>query len=200
VIRQFDDDSSVSEILTRAVSGDGHAFEQLYLLLHRRLLAYIQVRGSSDAEGLMHDVFLQVFTNLGRFSGDEAQFHAWVFRIARNKLIADSRRPGLRVPEVDIDAALEVWGTDPDQVEQLALSAAGAGSVLDYLRYLTDQQAEVILLRTVGDLSVAEVARVLDKPIGAVKAMQRRALHTLARRLNSEQAVPLGRSSDIRPH
>jgi RNA polymerase sigma-70 factor (ECF subfamily) len=48
----------------------------------------------------------------------------------------------------------------------------------------------VLLLRVVADLTAEEVARVTGKSVGAVKALQRRALHSLRRKLNRE-GVPL---------
>jgi RNA polymerase sigma-70 factor (ECF subfamily) len=52
-------------------------------------------------------------------------------------------------------------------------------------RLAGDQQA-VLLLRILGDLTVEEVARVLGKRVGAVKALQRRGLAAAQRELESE--------------
>jgi DNA-directed RNA polymerase specialized sigma24 family protein len=58
------------------------------------------------------------------------------------------------------------------------------------IRELTADQQDVLLLRLVGDLSLEEVARVVGKRLTAVKALQRRGLAALARRI-SREAVSL---------
>jgi RNA polymerase sigma-70 factor (ECF subfamily) len=55
---------------------------------------------------------------------------------------------------------------------------------------LSDDQREVLILRIVGDLTVEQVSLIVDKSVGAVKALQRRALTSLRRRVERE-GVPL---------
>ena len=56
---------------------------------------------------------------------------------------------------------------------------------------LTEEQREVLSLRVVADLTVEQVAEVVGRSAGAVKALQRRALATLRRQIEGEEAVPL---------
>lgn len=198
--RPTDRGGAFEDVLTRAVAGDGDAFEDLYHRLQRRVSAYVSVRGCGEVDEVVNDVFFQVFSNLGRFSGTEPQFNAWVFRITRNLLVDHARRDQRRPVVVDLDTGFDVWVTDADLVERQALSAAGTGTTLDLLRYLTDDQAEVLLLRTVADLTVAQVASVTGKPVGAVKATQRRALRTLSQRIISSPAVPLTSPRNVTRH
>jgi len=175
-------------ILSAAQAGDGHAFAWLYESLNRRVRAYVSYRGAADPEGMVNDVFLRVFTRLTAFHGGETQFAAWVFTIARNMLIdearqRDRRRVGVAPPV--LDGAGESIG----DVEAEALARLGDDWVVEQLGRLTPDQRDVIVLRVVGDLTVENVAEVLGKGVGAVKAMQRRALRSLAR--NSQlEAVP----------
>jgi RNA polymerase sigma-70 factor (ECF subfamily) len=55
---------------------------------------------------------------------------------------------------------------------------------------LSDDQREVLILRIVGDLTVEQIAAIVDKSVGAVKALQRRALDALRRKLVRD-GVPL---------
>jgi RNA polymerase sigma-70 factor (ECF subfamily) len=55
---------------------------------------------------------------------------------------------------------------------------------------LSDDQREVLILRIVGDLTVEQVSLIVGKSVGAVKALQRRALTSLRRRVERE-GVPL---------
>ncbi len=182
---------SFEVVLAAAKSGDERAFEQLYRELHRRVYAFAQARGSIDAEGVVNDVFLQVFTHVGSFVGNETQFKAWLFTIARNKMIDSGRRRQRRPTEVTLDAATEESLRATDDSEETALARVGSESMLQYLDYLTDDQRDVLLLRVVADLTVVGTAEVLHKPPGAVKALQRRALRALAQRISVAERTPL---------
>ena len=133
-----------------------------------------------------------MFTHLSDFQGNEAQFAAWVFRIARNDLIDEARRRGRRPVETDLDptGAETVPGGD---TEVEALDRLGDDWVVDQLAALTPEQRDVVALRIVGDLRVEDVADVMDKRVGAIKALQRRAFRALARNLESG-AYPDARS------
>lgn len=184
---------SFEAVLTLAQGGDGRAFEQLFEALNRRVHAFVRVRGAVDSEALVNDVFLRVFTNLGGFDGNEVQFRAWVFTIARNKLIDEGRRGQRRVMETSMEAAMESGdevGSGVGDVEAEALSSLGNGWVAAQLDALTVEQREVVVLRIVADLTIEAIAVVLGKRVGAVKALQRRAFRTLARNLERE-AAPL---------
>ncbi len=179
---------SFERILSAAQAGDGDAFGRLYESLNRRVRTYVSYRGAADPEGMVNDVFLRVFTRLTDFHGGETQFAAWVFTITRNMLIDEARRRDRRptgVAPSDLEGAGEAGG----DVEAEALARLGDEWVVEQLDRLTPDQRDVIVLRVVGDLTVEDVADILGKGAGAVKAMQRRALRTLAR--NSHlQAVP----------
>jgi DNA-directed RNA polymerase specialized sigma24 family protein len=150
-------DDSFERTVRAAQGGDGRAFGVLYESLARRVLTFVSLRGAADPEGTVSDVFVKVFTNLGTFRGNEAQFSAWVFTIARNTLIDEARRRRRRVDESELDSEV-----------------------------LTPDQRDVVVLRIAGDLSLEAVADVLGKRVGAVKAMQRRAFRTLAKNLGTE--------------
>ena len=73
-------------------------------------------------------------------------------------------------------------------VEDEAIAALGTVGALARIAALPPDQADVVLLRVIGDLSVAAVAEILDKRPGAVRALQHRALRNLAKDL-SDQGV-----------
>jgi RNA polymerase sigma-70 factor (ECF subfamily) len=72
-----------------------------------------------------------------------------------------------------------------------AMSLVGTGAVISRLASLPAAQAEVLLLRVVADLSVAEVSQILDRKPDAVRALQYRALRRLARELELAQELAL---------
>ena len=177
-------------VLEAARNGDGRAFGLLYEKLNRRVQAFARVRGANDPEGLVNDVFLQVFTGLRSFRGNESQFNAWVFTIARNRLIDEARRRSRRPVEVAAETTALTVPIGPDDVEQEVEARLATESMLAQLDVLTDEQRDVVLLRIVSDLTIDTIAEIIGKRPGAVKALQRRAFRALARDLATE-VVPL---------
>lgn len=140
-----------------------------------------------EPEDLTSEVFLGVFRGLTSFKGSEQQFRSWVFTIAHRRVL-DERRGAARSPQfATVGAELSMPGGD---VERDALDALGGQWVLRLCARLSPDQRTVLLLRVVADLSAEEVARVTGKTVGAVKALQRRALAAL-RRAVAREGVPL---------
>lgn len=183
---------SFDAVLAEAKAGERGAFEQLFGALSQRVFAFVRVRGASDPEGMVNDVFLKVFTGLGGFEGNEVQFSAWVFRIARNTLIDEVRRAGRRPAETSVeDSVVQAWSGVGD-VEAEALGRLGDGWVASQLDQLTAEQREVVVLRLLADLTIEAIADVTGRRVGAVKALQRRAFRTLARNLEAARTSGRG--------
>lgn len=180
---------SFDAVLLAAKDGNGNAFDQLFSVLSRRIFAFLRVRGASDPEGMVNEVFLSIFTSVSGFHGNESQFQAWVFTIARNKLIDEGRKRQRRIDESLVDSFDEM-GLQAGDVEEDAMGLVGNAWVKEQLGALTPDQRDVVILRIVGDLTIEAIADVLGKSIGATKAIQRRAFRSLARELSGE-GVPL---------
>lgn len=150
------------------------------------MLTYVRLRGARDPDDVTSEVFLQVFRDLGRFTGDEAGFRAWVFTIARRRVLDDHRRRArqpVTQPLLCEAAAANLVGGD---VELDALRVLGDERVEAMLADLTDDQREVVVLRIVADLSLKQVAAATGRSLTAVKAIQHRALDALRRSLAAE--------------
>lgn len=176
-------------MLRAAQKGDGRAFDELYRLLNRRVASFAAARRSHDPDGLVNDTFLRVFQNLHSFSGSEEQFAGWVFRIARNLLIDESRKQSRRPTEVEYSRATSD-PADPLLVDELVVSSTEADRLLRHLDNLTEDQRDVILLRVVADQSIEVVAASLGKTKGGVKALQRRALKRLEKEISRQAVSP----------
>jgi RNA polymerase sigma-70 factor (ECF subfamily) len=176
-------DDAFPEVLDAARRGVPHAVERLYADLAPAVAGYLRVQRAAEPEDLTSEVFLGVFRGLGSFSGSEPQFRSWVFTIAHRRL-QDERRRLARQPHLaTVDPEL---GPVAGDVEREALAALGEQWVIGMCARLSDDQRTVLLLRVMADLTVEEVARVTGKSMGAVKALQRRALHSLRRKLARE--------------
>jgi RNA polymerase sigma-70 factor, ECF subfamily len=177
------------DILDAARAGAPWAFERLYADLAPVVAGYLRVQRALEPEDLTSEVFLGVFRGLGTFDGTEQQFRSWVFTIAHRRLQDERRRlarqPLMADAETETTTALQAG-----DVEREALEALGQQWVIGLCGRLSADQRTVLLLRVVADLTVEEVARITGKSVGAVKALQRRGLDALRKKL-AREGVPL---------
>lgn len=169
-------------VLAAAKSGDTDAITVLYRAHNPALLRYYRTNAPRVAEDLAQEVWLSAAPRLGSFEGDEQQFKAWLFTVARRRLVDHWRASGRRVHEVHDEVEPVSGDGDP------SARVVGDAAIAELTAELTDEQREVITLRIVGGLSVDEVAAIIDKSPGAVRVIQHRALRKAAARLN-EAAV-----------
>ena len=183
------------QVLAAARTGAGWAFEVLYRDLAPAVTGYLRLHGAAEPDDLASETFIGVFTGLPGFSGDEDGLRAWVFTIAHRRLVDDwrrrSRRPQLADEPGDLTA--HVGGDVEDDV----LARVGTEDVERLCGTLPADQRSVLLLRILADLTVEQVAAVMDRSVGSVKALQRRGLRTLRDRVEtlgektSPKCVPL---------
>jgi RNA polymerase sigma factor (sigma-70 family) len=174
-------------LLAGARSGAPWAWDRLYRWLAPAVAGYLRVQSVRDADDLTSEVFLGVVRGIDRFLGDEAQFRSWVFVIAHRR-VQDDRRRRVRRPDPDelVDDGRLVGGDTEDDV----LRSLAASRVHALCARLAPDQRDVLLLRIVADLTVDDVAAVLGKSRGAVKALQRRGFQAL-RKILEQEGVPL---------
>lgn len=152
---------------------------QLYRHLAPAVLGYLRGQRVPDPEDALGEVFLQVARDLGRFSGDDAALRRWVFSIAHNRAMdahrkATRRRTTLEA-ELSETTATGAGGQAPPPPDPLD------PELVDALATLSADQREVVVLRFVADLPLEAVARITGRKVGAVKALQHRALENLRR-------------------
>ena len=167
-----------ASVLVAAQAGGAWALRRIYDGLAPAVTGYARVRGASDPDGLVNDVFARAFRKIETFEGDEAALRSWIFTIAHNALIDDRRRTSRRVvsarPLEDGDITEAVASA-----EDTAMESFSAARVRAILATLPADQCEVLTLRLVGDLTIPQVARIVGRSIGATKALQRRGLARL---------------------
>lgn len=171
--------ADLRDALALARAGDERGFSTIYTELAASVNRYAHSRNVEDPEQFTNDVFLSAFRSLDRFEGDEDRLRGWIFTIARNRAIDDARRRSRRPTIADADVPEE---TNPG-ADVVALRGLEADHVTDHLAVLTDEQREVLMLRLVTGLTIAEVAETVGREIGAVKALQRRAIRRLQKEL-----------------
>lgn len=173
---------SFHSVLIAARAGGEWAWTRLYDDLAPVITGYLRARGAGDPEDLLGEVFLQVVRDLSSFEGDEGDFRSWAFTIAHHRLLDDVRQRARRPPQLmapeDMGEALGLGDT-----EQEALGRLGARRIRELIGRLSPDQQDVLLLRVVADLAIDDVARIVGKRPGAVKALQRRGLAALRREI-----------------
>jgi RNA polymerase sigma-70 factor (ECF subfamily) len=135
-----------------------------------------------QAEDLTGTAIVSAIEGLPGFRGPVDALGGWLFQIARHDLY-DYRRRQARSRNEPLDdnlpeAAAAAGAVDP---EELAIERLEGTRVMAALGKLSPDQREVLLLRMAGGLTAPEVAEILGKTTGAVKALQHRGLASMAR-------------------
>ena len=170
-------------LLAAARSGAEWAWADIYRGYSPAVLRYLRGRGAREPEDLLGEVFLQVVRNLAGFEGDEPDFRTWVFMIAHNRLVdevrASSRSRVDSVPDGVLTALMGQGHAEDDAMRRIADK-----HVMAVLGRLTDNQRDVLFLRFFARLTTEQVARVMEKRPGAIKALQSRGLAAIRREMS----------------
>ncbi len=168
-------------LVHQAQRHDQEAFAQLYERYFDKIYRYIALKIGNrvEAEDMTQQVFVNALHSISSYKWRGFPFSAWLFRIAHNQMV-DYFRKKTRQPTVSLNESLAVSGSNPQKtveqkmnVEQLVVAT----------RKLTPAQQEVILLRFAGELPIAQVAKIMGKSEGAIKALQHSAIVALRKTL-----------------
>ncbi|RME36783.1 MAG: sigma-70 family RNA polymerase sigma factor [Thermoflexia bacterium] len=168
-------------LLERARRLESQALIQIYDLYSDELYRYaVRLSGDPDlAEECVAETFTRLLETFRRGGGPHQFLRAYLYRIAHNWLTDQFRTSRMNV---SLDAAVPLVAADDPALE--AEMRLRQQAVREALFRLTPDQRQVILLRYVEGWGLEEVARALQKPVGAVKALQHRAVARLRRLLN----------------
>ena len=172
------------ELIERAKAYDEAALQLIYERYAPGIYRYIYYRvGSPElAEDLRAEVFVRMLEGIANFNYRGWSISAWLYRIAHDRVVDHIRRQKRRNHEV-----LEEQYIDPSAgPDAVSLARIDHEALREAIKQLTEDQAEVVLLRFVAEHSLKEVAQITGRTEGAVKAMQHRALQTLGRILGSQ--------------
>lgn len=168
------------DVLAAARAGDEDAFAILWRSLQPQLLRFLRVLAGEATEDVASETWSRVARDLSTFEGTELGFRSWVFTIARHRGIDWRRREARRPADPQpVEQLTEVAGDD--DTARATLEAIATDRALALLARLPRQQAEVVALRTIAGLDVADVAEVVGKSPGAVRVLAHRGLQRLAR-------------------
>ena len=178
-------------LLYAAQRGDGPSVAVLFHDLHPRINRYLRSQEPNAADDIEGDVWEAIARGLGHFTGSERDFSAWAFTIARRRIIDQRRRTTRRRTDVTDPDTLRSF-LAPDAPDLEAIERLSARDAIDLItRALSEEQADVVLLRVLGGLDAATVGGILGRTENWVWVTQHRALRKLA--------AGLGSKLDVRP-
>lgn len=178
------ENNDLSQIIARAQKGESNAFGELYDRYASMILRflYIRTRETESAKDLTQEVFMRVMKGIRTFEyRGEKSFLGWLYTIAHNVMIAQARRKQSQLTSLDDSIDL----IDPRSHERV-IGAFERVLLQHAISQLTSDQQQVLTMKFFADLTNQEIATVLGRSEGAVKALQHRALHSLQQILERE--------------
>ena len=180
---------SDQELIDRTLAGDGGAYGILVERFQRRIyrIAFAIVRDESEADVITQDVFVQAYTNLGRFEG-RAGLETWLTRIAINRSRDSLRRRKfvslfiVRGDDEESETMIEPVDDRPDPERQL-MSGQLRVAIQRAEKKLSSQQKVIFRLRHYENLSLEQIADHLGLNAGTVRAHLFRAIHKVRKEL-----------------
>jgi RNA polymerase sigma-70 factor (ECF subfamily) len=169
------------DLIRHAQAGNREAFaaifEQYKNLVYKT--AYLILGDMHEAEDALQEVFLLVHKSLGTFDARKGAFTTWLHRITLNFCLNHRRRRGRHAALEDVSPAPATDFPATRLAEEDALWRA--------TRSLSDRQQAVVILRYYWDLPYAEIAAILEVPLGTVKSRLDLALKTLRKILEERE-------------
>ena len=170
-------DDTDKALVRRVQAGDARAFDLLFLRYQHKVASLVSryVRNAEDVEDVTQDAFIKAYRALPRFRGESA-FYTWLYRIAVNTAknhLASARR---RLQEAEV----ETDGSETGEVAEALTEHDGPEGALrsDQLRQAIDRAISALpsdlrgalTLREFDGLSYAQIADVMDCPVGTVRS------------------------------
>lgn len=185
----MDGTDSDAALVRLAQGGDARAFEALVVKYQRRIARHVAryLRNSGDVEDVVQEAFLRAYRGLASFRGDSA-FYSWLYRIATNAALSHLKRQpqdellGDDAPE-ERSRPFEPGVSDGEDPERTLMAGQIADAVQKGLAHLQPELVDALTLFEVEGKSYAEIAQMLEVPVGTVRSRIFRAREALARRL-----------------
>lgn len=191
-------------LLERAQNGDYDAFDELHVSLEPAIARFVRrlIGPGQEAEDVVQDTFLALFTNLDRIDPPE-NLRPYVYRIARNRCYDLLRRQG-RYEHVSLDdepasvrisfdLARQNGRPPPDEVTHWLLLNL---EVQEAMEKLPENQRQALILYSEEDMTYAEIAEVMEVSVGTVKSRLFHAKKNLRRLLRPETLLAIEGSEE----
>jgi len=183
-----------NELITRYVEGDEVALKQLINRHQKKVFSYIlmSVKNRELAEDIFQDTFIKVINTLKSDNyKEEGKFLQWVMRIANNLKI-DYYRKVQRMPVFESNSDFNIFdvlnGTDPS-IEQKIITEQIYTDVKSLVKYLPEEQREVLEMRIYDDVSFKDIAELTGVSINTALGRMRYALINLRKLIKEKNVI-----------
>jgi len=177
----FDEDS---ELLDRLAADDEAAFR---MLVERHIdrayaIALRIVGNAADAEDVVQDTMLKIWSHRGRWQHGRAKFSTWLYRVISNRCIDLRRKPR----NENVETVLEVADGQPGAVEIIERNELNDMLELAMQR-LPEQQRIAVIFSYHENMSNGEIAQVMDTTVAAVESLLKRGRQQLRQLLRKHE-------------
>ncbi|SFI21181.1 RNA polymerase sigma factor [Bradyrhizobium sp. cf659] len=177
----FDEDS---ELLDRLATGDEVAFR---MLVERHIdrayaIALRIVGNAADAEDVVQDTMLKIWSHRGRWQHGRAKFSTWLYRVISNRCIDLRRKPR----NENVETVPEVADGQPGAVEIIERNELN-GMLELAMQRLPEQQRIAVILSYHENMSNGEIAQVMDTTVAAVESLLKRGRQQLRQLLRKHE-------------
>jgi RNA polymerase sigma-70 factor (ECF subfamily) len=175
----------LATLLERCREGNELAWEALVRGYQGRVfgLAVHYLGDPEEARDVAQEIFVRIFRKLDDCT-DATRFVPWMLRVARNACIDQIRRRKARPPahDVPVEDVHDLASSSPAPDEAL-YDSSRKQLVHRGIQSLGELNREIIVLKDIQGLSLEEIAKMLEIPLGTVKSRCSRARLELARKL-----------------
>jgi len=172
------------DLLGRTAGGDTSAFDELYRRYSVRLLHYFaRMLGEEKAQDFLQELFLKVIQNADSFAA-EGRFSSWIFSVAHNMCCNEYRYQAVRHDTIAVDVDRIASGVPLDidsRIDHVAFKRALHAE----LDGLDQDRRSTFLLRFQEGFAIADIARIMNCPVGTVKSRLFHTTRLLADRLRA---------------
>jgi len=177
-----------ARLIRQAQQGDAGAcavlYDRHYDAVYR--YCYYRVSDANLAQDLTSEVFVRMVEKMDTYKVRGRPLLAWLYTIARN-LVTDAHRNNGKATHLPLDEAFELGDHDNGDPVRGIEQKLQAECLAAALEHLTEEQRQVILLKFMENLRNGQIAEILEKSEGAIKALQHRALKALRRAIEKER-------------
>ena len=173
---------NIQTIVEQAKTADADAFGKLYDIFLDTIYRFVSFRVSTreDTEDLTEQIFLHAFTHIRGYEERGIPFEAWLYRIARNKIIDHYRTKHITIPIHDREDLVD----ERKSPEEITEQSMDFELVRSKMRLLPETYREIISLKYIEDKENTEISEILGKPVDQIRVLQGRAIQKLKQLLH----------------
>ncbi|MBI3586102.1 MAG: sigma-70 family RNA polymerase sigma factor [Ignavibacteriales bacterium] len=182
VAQQIEQNQQDADLVKRIQQQDKKALSQLYDLYSPILypLALRIVSSQEEAEDVLQEVFLQIWSKVSTYTLDRGSVYSWLVATSRNKAIGRLRSINYNRTVKEVEETHSGSHEEADSNSHPVLALKGyTETIREALRGLSKLEVKILELSYYKGYSQSEIARVLKMPLGTVKMKMRKGIQRL---------------------